>query len=380
MPLLAAACAAALVAAGCRQAGAPVVSAAPIPAPPPQISEVDLKAYRPNEAGAIMVIMYHRFEADKPNTDVNRTPEQFRRDLEGLYKRGYRPVTVSDLVQNRMEVPPGKTPVVLTFDDSWATQFRIVTGRDGNPHIDPDCAIGILETFSRAHDDWPTRGTFFILPHEGRNSDPFGQPGFVADKFAYLLKHGYEVGNHTSTHPRSMRSLSADQVRWEIATAVRDIKQVAPGAIVQSLAVPYGKTPRDRAARAALLSGEDRGTSYENKAVVMAAWRPVGSPILKVGRRVSDQVAAYDPHHIERVLPDPRQATKAGTLEYWMRFFDSNPGERYVSDGNPKVAAFPNGVSRMVDIERLRAAGITPQPYSAGAAAAGGGRRGLSVE
>src|SRR5204862_3942708 len=123
------------------------------PAGPPKIGEVDLKSYKPNEAGAVMIIMYHRFDPKLPSSDkvYNRRPDDFRKDLEDLYKRGYRPATVTEFLENRMDVPAGKTPAVLTFDDSWDTQFKLVTGTDGQAHIDPDCAVGIMETFQKSH-------------------------------------------------------------------------------------------------------------------------------------------------------------------------------------------------------------------------------------
>src|SRR5438046_2074018 len=93
-------------AAGCHKQKA-VAVAPPKPKAPPQVSQVDLKSYKPNEAGAIMIIMYHRFNPKEKSSDLNRTPEEFKKDLENFYEKGYRPVTVSDLVNDRMDVPPG---------------------------------------------------------------------------------------------------------------------------------------------------------------------------------------------------------------------------------------------------------------------------------
>lgn len=362
---------------GCRKKE---VTAAPPPRPagPPKISDVDLKSYKPNEAGAIMIVMYHRFNANKPNGELNRTPEQFRKDLDDLYKRGYRPVIVSEFIENRMDVPAGKTPVVLTFDDSLLTQFKIITGSDGQPHIDPDCAIGMMETFHKEHPDWLLKGTFFILPKGDRQPDPFYQPDAVGEKFAYLLKNGYEIGNHTTTHPHLNR-LSAERVRWEIATPVRYLKQVAPEVKLSILALPYGLQPR-KDARKYLISGEDGSTRYQNKAVVFAAWRPVLSPVTKSKLSIryteSGKLALFNPYHLERITPNPDP--KAGqTFEYWLNYFDDSPGQRYISDGNPQVVAVPKALASTVDAARLKAQGKVLQAYSFTASAGGGA---LSVE
>src|SRR5437870_8244905 len=122
-----------------REAGKPA-AALPPPPPPPEISEIDLKSYKPNEAGSVMVLMYHDVLGTKPNNDLNRTPDQFRQDLEDFYKRKYYPTTALEFVTNKMDVPAGKTPVVLTFDDARLSQFNVTTGTDGQPHIDPNCA------------------------------------------------------------------------------------------------------------------------------------------------------------------------------------------------------------------------------------------------
>jgi hypothetical protein len=204
----------AALAGGCRK----TETAAPAPAKPagpPKVSQADLDKHKPNEAGAIMVVMYHRILADEKESDLNRRPETFRNDLKLLRDKGYHPVTALELVTNSMEVPAGKTPVVITFDDALPSQFKVVTGQDGKEHIDRNCAVGIMETFSKQNPDWPTKATFFVLPKEGRNTDPFGQSESVNVKFDYLVKNGYEIANHTSTHD-NLRGASPAEVQREV--------------------------------------------------------------------------------------------------------------------------------------------------------------------
>jgi peptidoglycan/xylan/chitin deacetylase (PgdA/CDA1 family) len=370
------------LAAGCHKKPSESDNIEPIkPKAPPQVSEVDLKAYKPNEAGAVMVLMYHRFrpEKEEKNNPLNRTPDTFRQDLEDLYKRKYYPVTASEFAENKMDVPAGKTPIVLTFDDSLPTQFKLTLGKDGGQHIDPDCAVGIMETFSKAHKDWPTKGTFFVLPHEGRNGDPFGDAESAAQKFDYLEKHGYEIANHTSTHP-SMRHMSSDKIRWELATAVKDIRQVDKDAPMQILALPYGQIP-GKAAQKDLISGESGGTKYENKAIFLAAWRPILSPVTIPSKKFAENgsLAVFNRYRLERITPDPNP--KAGqTFEYWLKYFDEHPGQRYVSDGNLQVVAVPKSLQNMVDPKKVKAQGKVAQFYSFGGGKGGGAGSPLSVE
>ena len=94
-----------------------------------------------NEAGRVMILEYHKI--DYPEERWTRTPENFRRDLEGLYARGYRLQSLNALLEGRITVPAGTTPVVLTFDDSSPGQFRYVE-RNGTLEIDPKSGVGVL--------------------------------------------------------------------------------------------------------------------------------------------------------------------------------------------------------------------------------------------
>ena len=86
----------------------------------------------PNELGRIMILEYHKI--DYP--EASWTPENFRRDLETLYAKGYRLINLGDLLDRRFTLPGGTTPVVLTFDDSSPGQFRYLE-HDGTLEIDP---------------------------------------------------------------------------------------------------------------------------------------------------------------------------------------------------------------------------------------------------
>ena len=363
--------------AGCPKKEAPAPP--PKPPEPPKVSEEVIQKHRPNEAGAVMVIMYHRILGDQKDSDLNRRPETFRQDLETLRKKNYYPVNAIDLVNNTMDVPAGKTPVVITFDDALPSQFRVIQ-RDGQPKIDPDCAVGIMEDFNKKYPDWPMRATFFVLPKEGRNAEPFGQAEYITDKFDYLVNKGYEVANHTSTHT-SMRGMAHDKIQWELGNAKKKITEINSKAQMETLALPYGQIPRDDAAKKLLVSGSNEGTSYENKAVFLAAWRPIMSPLTKPDKKFAQggSIALFTPGELERVTPDASKPNTPGTLEYWLKYFDKSPSLRYVSDGVKEIAAVPDSLKESVDEARAKTQGVTLKFYGG---AKGGGKvpsGGLSV-
>ena len=114
-----------------------------------------------NESGRIPILEYH--DIKEGHKRLFRSPQAFRHDLERLYAENYRPISLRDYVDNRIDVPAGMSPVVLTFDDARESQFRYLP--DGR--LDPDCAIAILQEFARAHPDFPVKATFFALTEWG---------------------------------------------------------------------------------------------------------------------------------------------------------------------------------------------------------------------
>ena len=115
----------------------------------------------PNELGRVMILEYHKI--DQPEERWTRTPDNFRRDLERLWERGYRLVALNAFLDRKIAIPRGTTPVILTFDDSSPGQFKLIE-KNGEWIVDPDCAVGILEAFERRHPEFGHAATFFVLP------------------------------------------------------------------------------------------------------------------------------------------------------------------------------------------------------------------------
>jgi hypothetical protein len=277
------------------------------------VPEKPVSTRQPNEGGLIPILEYHRITT-KP-TRYDRTAADFRRDLERLYREGYRPVALQDLLSGKIDLPRGASPVVLTFDDADASQFRYRS--DGT--IDPDCAVGILEAFARKHPDWTTRATFYVLPDSA-----FGPAKERAEKFRYLReKMGCEIGNHTVTH-RSLRSLPDQAVQREIGEAVQKIQTILPGTPVQSIALPMGISPKNRTL---LATGSFDGHIYTNKAVLLVGANPAPSPAS----------TEFDPLRLPRIQAVEGEAG----ITYWLDRL-RKPGAVFVSDGDPEKVTMPS--------------------------------------
>ncbi|MER3486326.1 MAG: hypothetical protein C4345_10480, partial [Chloroflexota bacterium] len=156
---------------------APAAEGQPSPSPSPTVPPApattadagatltpeQLRQLRPNELGFIPVLEYHNFVEDpKDEAQFARPLDDFRADLRWLYEHDFYVIPLRDLILNRIAAPAGKRPVVLTFDDSYASQFRVLVNADGTWTIDPDSAVGIMEEFFAAHPDFG-RGGFFAV-------------------------------------------------------------------------------------------------------------------------------------------------------------------------------------------------------------------------
>ena len=276
----------------------------------------------PNELGRVMILEYHKI--DRPENRWTRTPENFRRDLQRLWERGYRLVALNDFLDGKMALPAGTSPVILTFDDSSPGQFRYIE-RQGQLVIDPDCAVGIIEAFARAHPEFGRAATFYVLPGADPPNRFFNQPELVTKKLTYLASNGYEIGNHTLWHA-NLSKYPEPVVRSQIATAQEWVQKHVPGYQLRTLALPHGAYPKQVtwAER-----GSSNGTTYRNEAILMVAGGAAPSPYSK----------SFDRSHLPRI-----QAVEP-EIEGWLNYFDKNPGERYVSDGDPGKVTVPAKVA-----------------------------------
>lgn len=210
-----------------------------------------------NTDGGVLIIEYHKVAKEDARWD--RSIEKFKKDLGRLYSMGFRPVSLSSYLDNKMDLPPGSSPVIFTFDDSHPTQFRLLP--DGS--LDPDCSLGIWRAFAQKHADFPIRATFFILPSTG----PWGQPELAENKFAMLKEWGCEIGSHTITHV-NLKKVTEAKAEKELSDAAAYIR--SKGFEPAAIALPYGISPKNPSIltkhnRAALLVGAGPAPSPTSK-------------------------------------------------------------------------------------------------------------------
>lgn len=294
------------------------------------LSKEDILKYQPNELGRVMVIMYHSLGSQEGYYVT--TPDILRDNLRTLYEKGYVLVPLKDFVNNTMDVPLGKTPVVLTFDDGHSSNFKILEENDYKS-IDPDSAVGIINDFYEKHPDFNRHASFFL-----NSNHSFSQNHLEEYKLNYLIEHGYDIGNHTYGH-EDLSVLDQQAIEGTIGKNKQQIENILKDYTVNTLALPFGKRPKDETLKNALYTGVYEGTTYENIAILNVGWNPTYSPLHQ----------KFNFKSINRV----QSGSGDFQLSYWIEYFDKNPDKRYISDGLVQQITVPKSYEEYLDKERL---------------------------
>ena len=283
--------------------------------------------FAPNRMGYVPVFEYHVIGVGR--TEFHRTPEALQADLELLYRRGYRPVTISELNERRIDqvVPAGYKAFAAVFDDASPSQFRYREGANGQLVIDPTSAVGIWTRFTATHPGWRNAATFCVLSAGDAGGAFFGNGNIQGQKTAwrfpkmqFLARHGFEICNHTVWHARMDRYSDA-YIQEQIARLALAVDSAVPGYRIRTLALPLGIWPRNhtlawRGSWRDPRSG--RTVTYDHPAVLEVSGGP----------NVSPYDPRYDGHSIDRIIAY-RNAVQA-TLD---RLDARRSG--YVSSGPP---------------------------------------------
>src|SRR5688572_19585194 len=284
----------------------------------------------PNELGRIPILEYHLI--GDSTARWMRERNQFRKDLEWLYARGFRPVTMAEVLDKKLDLPRGLSPIVVVFDDASPSQFKYIE-KNGQLEIDPNTAVGIWLDMNKRHPDWGNKGVFCVLSgaEAGRaffgNKDIEGQKTeWRHKKIKFLADQGFEICNHTLWHAQLSKYPDAF-VQEQIARLQLAVDSAVPGYRMRTLALPLGLWPKNRAL-ASKGSWTDpksgKTVNYDYGAVLEVSGGPARSP--------------HDPEF--NGLSLPRVQVNAKEMEQTIDRLDKTR-TRYVSDGNPQTIARP---------------------------------------
>ncbi|GLY71822.1 polysaccharide deacetylase family protein [Actinoallomurus iriomotensis] len=272
-----------------------------------------------NELGMVPILMIHRVMA-KPQVSLDRSTKDLYDEFTGMAKQGYVPITAAEFVKGQIDIPAGRHPVVLTFDDGSITHADF----DGAGNPKPDTAIGVIQRVAKENPGFRPVATFFV------NRDPFyggSKPG--VETMRWLVRNGFEIANHTTNH-KDMRTMSHEEVAKEIGTDEQMIES-ATGKPATTFAFPFGSLSE------AHLDWAQHGTKpvpWNFTGMFLAGWKPADSPY----------AGSFDPRQIPRIR-DKEKIKEDDCKQYcstaWLEWLAKNPDKRYTSDGNPATIAFP---------------------------------------
>lgn len=282
---------------------------------------IDYEKYNIDEMGSIPIMMYHKIldiKKDTYNVDksgYNRTKDGFISDLEFYYENNYRMIRLIDYVNGDIDTKFGYSPIVLTFDDGSIDNIKVLgKNEDGSLIIDPNSAVGILESFKKKYPDYNVTATFFL------NRGLFGQKDYNNDILNWLINNGYDIGNHTYNHLH-LDKINSDKIQFEIGSIYNLLDKIIPNKYIKAVALPFG-TPYNKNHHnfKYILEGEYDSIKYKTEAALRVGWDSNESPYSK----------NFDPHFIKRA----RAYDNFGKDFDIKMVFDLLKNKRYISDGN----------------------------------------------
>lgn len=299
--------------------------------------------YKVNELGNIPVMMYHGIRNMKNeeteyiggNIDYDgyqRTSEAFRQDLEFYYENGYRMIRLADYIEGNIDVELGKSPVILTFDDGLSNNIKVLgLDENGDIIIDPNSAVGILESFKEKYKDYNVTATFFV------NGGIFNQSEYNEKILNWLIDNGYDIGNHSYTHA-NISKISTEETKKEIGKMYQTLDKYIKDKYVNIVALPFGEPGRKNDNYQYILKGKYNDYEYETVSTLRVAWEADYSPFNK----------NFDKTYIKRIRAYDNNG-KDFDIEYNFNVLKKN---RYISDGNKDIVVIKEKDENNIDTSK----------------------------
>ncbi len=297
---------------------------------------IDLSVVKPNEAGRIMVVMFHNFieKYEKGDKLYTTTFDEFEELLETLYASDYRLISLNDYLNGNINTPVGCIPMVFTFDDGTSGQFNLIE-ENGVLKVNPRSAAGIIEEFNKTHPDFGINGTFFV----NLGNKTFTGAGTLEQRLDYLVERGFEIGNHTYSHINlKTEGKNAEIIQKEIGENQKKMYELIPGYSFTAFSLPYGAPSKELVQY--VIKGEFDGTAYDNKAIMEVGWDPAQSPF-------GIKFEPFSTHRVRSSGIDPVDQDLAWWLENMKR------SNEFVSDGDLNTVTIPEDYAGLVDQDRL---------------------------
>ena len=301
----------------------------------------DYQNNKVNELGEVPIMMYHGIQY-KNNNDTKyiggnvdkdgyqRTSEAFITDLEFYYNEGYRMIRLTDYVDGNIDVELGKSPIIITFDDGLSNNIKVL-GLDekGDIIIDPNSAVGILESFKDKYPDYNVTATFFV------NSGLFGQPEYNEKILNWLVDNGYDIGNHTYTHV-DFTKVNSNKSQEEVGKIYEKLESIIPNKYVNIIALPFGSPYKlSHENMDYIFTSNYNEKIYITKSALRVGWKSESSPFsIDFNPKFLKRIRAYDNNG------------KDFDIEMNFKLLNNN---RYISDGDINTIVIPSDMENKLN-------------------------------
>jgi len=305
-----------------------------------KLTKEDYEKLGVNELGEVPIMMYHGIHNKKNdetdyiggNIDKNgyqRTSEAFINDLEFYYEKGYRMIRLTDYIDGNIDVELGKSPIILTFDDGLSNNFKVDgIDSDGNLIIDPNSAVGILESFKQKYPDYNITATFFI------NGGLFGQQEYNEKIINWLVDNGYDIGNHTYSHV-DFTKVDTTTTQKEVGSLYNLLDNIIPNKYVNIIALPFGSPySLEHENMQYIFSSNYNNKEYITKAALRVGWKAEESPFsINFNSNFLKRIRAYDNNGMEF------------DIEMNFKLLEES---KYISDGNVQKIVIPSKMEQSI--------------------------------
>jgi peptidoglycan/xylan/chitin deacetylase (PgdA/CDA1 family) len=176
----------------------------------------------------VPILFYHKINYPLPEAkvrDLYVTPDSFLNQLRYLKWRGYKTITLAELLKglnSEIELPP--RPIILTLDDGYEDNYTY--------------AFPILKKFGFTAVVFLITRDINSLPDWPDSSETVREPILSWDQMKEMADYGISFQSHTHTHP-SLHKLDRQKIKEELVTS-REIIEKNLKNKVDFLCYPYG--------------------------------------------------------------------------------------------------------------------------------------------
>lgn len=294
--------------------------------------------HEPNEIGRVPVLMYHNIVSNDYDTAgqgepyMFRTYDQFWNDMLWLYENGFHLVGIRDVISGNIDIPAGRHPVVFTFDDASWRHFSMIEDENGELVINPGSAVGLMEAFYAEYPDFGRGAYFAMVPAHKFSWPEHEEDEYFEQKLEFLLANGYELGNHTLSHP-NLEQIDAEEFAWTVAEPIvwgdELMGKDHPLNAMRVLTLPFGIHPT-RESNKANWEMMTNGFTYEGQ-----QYHLEGILHLNGGSTYSRWDSRWDAQVI------PRVPVQDDVMDILKKVHGDDPISYYTSDGHPDTVAVP---------------------------------------